>query len=106
MAERISAVDFDARVLGASGTVLVDFYSDSCVPCKRIVPQLAKLEAAHTDAGDLAIVRVNTNFDADLAAKYGVMAAPTLVVFRDGKEVARATGFKRVAELEELVASA
>ena len=104
MAERISAADFQARVLDAAGTVLVDFYSDSCVPCKRIVPQLAKLEAAHAEAGDLAIVRVNTNFDADLAGEYGVMAAPTLVVFRDGKEAARATGFKRVDELEQLIA--
>ena len=104
MAERIDAAAFDERVLAAPGTVLVDFYSDSCVPCKRIVPQLAKLEAAHAEAGDLDIVRVNTNFDADLASRYGVMAAPTLVVFRGGKEVARATGFKRVDELEQLLA--
>lgn len=101
MAERVSSEQFEAGVLKADRPVLVDFYSDSCVPCKRLVPQLSKLEAARGEA--LGVVKVNTNFDMDLAQRYGVMATPTLVLFRDGAELARETGFKRLPELEAFV---
>ena len=104
MAERVDAAAFDAAVLGAETPVLVDFYQDSCVPCKRLTPQLAKLEEAHR--GELSVVKVNANFDPELASRLSVMATPTLVLFKDGEEVARSTGFLRLSELEDLVAPA
>ncbi len=101
MADRIDADGFEERVLKAEGPVLVDFYSDTCIPCKRLNPQLAKLEEAR--AGKLDIVKLNINFDTQVAVDNGVMAAPTLVLFNGGKEAARTVGFKKLEELEEFI---
>ncbi len=101
MAERIDAASFEERVLKADKPVLVDFYSDTCIPCKRLNPQLAKLEEAR--AGELDVVKVNINFDTQVAVDNGVMAAPTLVLFQDGKEASRTVGFKKLEELEEFI---
>ena len=101
MADRIDAASFEERVLKADKPVLVDFYSDTCIPCKRLNPQLAKLEEAR--AGKLDVVKVNINFDTQVAVDNGVMAAPTLVLFQDGKEAGRTVGFKAFAELEEFI---
>ena len=49
MAVRVNAETFAAEVLQAEGLVLVDFYSDSCVPCKRIAPLLSEVAAADPD---------------------------------------------------------
>lgn len=101
MAGRIDAASFEERVLKADKPVLVDFYSDTCIPCKRLNPQLAKLEEAR--AGELDVVKVNINFDTQVAVDNGVMAAPTLVLFQGGKEVGRTVGFKKLEELEEFI---
>ena len=84
-------------------TVLVDFYSDSCVPCKRIAPLLSEVAAADPDG--LKVVKVNINFDAELAEQYAVQAAPTLVFFQNGAEVARLRGLVKKAELTEVIDS-
>ena len=97
MAERIKLQDFDEKVLNNSLPVLVDFYSDSCVPCKRLAPVLGTVEDAK--AGELAVFKVNINFDADAAEKYNVSAAPTLILFKDGVEKARYTGVIKKDEL-------
>ena len=101
MAERIDAASFEERVLKADKPVLVDFYSDTCIPCKRLNPQLAKLEEAR--AGELDVVKVNINFDTQVAVDNGVMAAPTLVLLQGGKEAGRTVGFKKLEELEEFI---
>ena len=102
MAERIDGASFEARVLGADAPVLVDFYSDTCVPCKRLVPQLARLEAA--EGGALEVLKVNTQYDYELAERFGVMSTPTLVLFGGGRELGRTSGFHRAEELQEFVA--
>lgn len=101
MADRIDAAAFEERVLKASTPVLVDFYSDTCIPCKRLNPQLAKLEEAR--AGSLDVVKVNINFDTQVAIDNGVMAAPTLVLFNEGEERGREVGFKKLEELEAFI---
>lgn len=47
MAERITGADFDKKVKNADGLVLLDFYSDSCIPCKQLSPVLGELEEAY-----------------------------------------------------------
>ena len=100
MAVRVNAETFATEVLQAAGLVLVDFYSDSCVPCKRIAPLLSEVAAADSDG--LKVVKVNINFDAELAEQYAVQAAPTLVFFQNGAEVARLRGLVKKAELSIL----
>ena len=94
MAERISQDNFDTKILQAEGVAVADFYSDSCVPCKRISPLLADLE------------KVNIAYDRDLAEKYQVASTPTLIFFKNGAEVKRLHGVVKKAELEEAVAEA
>lgn len=104
MAKRVSTEDFDDQVLGAQVPVLVDFYSDTCVPCKRLAPRLARLEAEL--GGALLVAKVNVGFDLELAERYGVTASPTLLIFREGKELARHQGVLSPDELGAFVAQA
>lgn len=90
-------------MLEAKGLVLADFYSDSCVPCKRLSPVLAELEEAYGDA--LKVVKININFDLPLAEQYEVQAAPTLIFFQNGVEKDRRKGLVKKAELMEIIDS-
>lgn len=83
MAERISKDNFDEKVLKSDIPVLVDFYSDSCVPCKMMSPILAELEEERE--GRLTIYKVNINYDGELTERYNVMGAPTLIFFSQGE---------------------
>ncbi len=98
MSKRVSKDDFETEVLKSSLPVLVDFYSDSCVPCKRLSPVIGDIE--DENEGKLNVVKVNTNFDADLAVEYDVMAVPTLILFNGGNEAARRTGADRKDVIE------
>ncbi len=84
----------------AQGLVLADFYSDSCIPCKRMSPVLAELEKENPE---VKLVKLNINFGAETAAKYEVASVPTLVFFRDGSEVQRISGAVRKAQIEEIL---
>ena len=97
MAVRVSGDTFDEEVLNAGGAVIADFYSDSCVPCKRLSPVLAEIEEEQGDK--VKLVKVNINFDPELAEKYGVMSVPTLVFFGDGEEISRLTGAVKKSEI-------
>ena len=103
MAERISQDNFDTKILQAEGVAVADFYSDSCVPCKRISPLLADLEETHDN---VYVGKVNIAYDRDLAEKYEVASTPTLIFFKNGAEVKRLHGVVKKAELEEAVAEA
>lgn len=97
MAERVSKDTFDAEVLNAEGLVLADFYSDSCVPCKRMSPVLAELEEDY--GGEIKIAKININYDGELAVEYGVQAVPTIVFFKNGEEISRIVGLTKKAEI-------
>lgn len=101
MAERIHADDFDEKVLQSDIPVLVEFYGDSCIPCKQLAPVLAEVEESL--AGAIKVYKVNVNFDADLADQHKVMASPTLLLFKKGKKVERKQGVLKKQELVEWV---
>lgn len=101
MAERVSFENFEAEVLQDSKAVLADFYSDSCVPCKRMSPILADIEDDYAD--NLKVVKININFDGELAEKYDVQAVPTLIFFKNGVEAARLIGLVKKSEIEAII---
>lgn len=96
MSARVTKDEFPATI--AEGLVLADFYSDSCLPCKRISPLLAELE----EAGLFRLVKVNVAYEPELTEQYNVQAAPTLVIFRDGAEAARLRG---AVKRDEIIAA-
>lgn len=100
MAVRVNTGSFDSEVLGFDGLVVADFYSDSCIPCKRMSPVLAELEETYTD---IRLAKININFDGELAAKYEVQAAPTLIFFKNGEEIDRIRGAAKKADIEEKI---
>ena len=77
------------------GIVLVDFYADWCGPCKMLGRVLEDM--------DLSVIKVNTDQHTELAQKFGVMSIPTVVIYKDGKEVDKFIGFRSKTEIEEIV---
>ena len=90
MAERINQSNFQGKVLEQAGLVLVDFYSEGCVPCKKLAPVLGELEDEHER--DLKVYKINVNYDEEIAAQYDVKGTPTLLLFRDGQIADRKVG--------------
>ena len=101
MAKRINEEHFTEEVLEKDVPVLVDFYSDSCVACKKLSPTLSDIEEEYE--GKLEIFKVNTGFDGNLAKIYEVQANPTLVIFHDGKALSRKVGAISYDEIAEWI---
>ena len=80
MAVKANGETFETEIAESGKLVIADFYSDSCVPCKRMSPLLAEAEEQREN---VKLVKLNINFDADTAVKYGVSAVPTLIFFVD-----------------------
>lgn len=101
MSVRVNAESFEAEVLNSKLPVIADFYSDSCVPCKRLSPVLAKIEEQYADS--INVAKININFDAELAEEYEVQSAPTLIFFKDGRETERLIGAVKKSEITEII---
>ena len=92
MAARISKADFDEKVLKSKLPVIVDFYSDSCVACKKLAPVLGDIEDDYED-----------NFDGELADEYEVTANPTLLFVKYAEVLDRKVGVQKPADLKAWV---
>lgn len=86
------------------GVVLVDFYAEWCGPCKMIGPVLEDLAGEYE--GKAEIVKVNVDNENELAAAYGVMSIPNLILFKDGKPVKQVVGYQAKNALKALLDSA
>ena len=104
MSEKIAHLDnanFAAAIAGAT-PVLVDFWAPWCGPCKAIAPILEEL--AVELAGKLTIAKVNVDDNGELAAKYGVRAIPTMLLFKAGELADQYVGMMDKASLKAKLA--
>lgn len=90
-AKHISDAEFQAAVVESKMPVLVDFFAEWCGPCKMAGPVLDKL--ADEMAGKASIVKMDVDQNSETPSKFGVMSIPTVILFKDGKEVERKVGF-------------
>lgn len=102
MAQTITGSEFGEVIL-KQPAVLADFYSETCVPCRQMMPVLEELEY---ELGDrIKAVKIDVARNGDLADEYGVRAVPTFVLFKNGRETARIVGAVPKSQLTELVNS-
>ena len=102
MAElKITAANFENEVLRSDKPVLLDFYADWCGPCKMLSPILHELAEEKSDA--LKVGKVNVDEQPDLAAEFGVMSIPALLLFENGKLVRQAVGARPKSGVLELL---
>lgn len=93
-----SAADFDRVVAKASVPVLVDYWAPWCGPCRMVAPELEKV--ASRQGGRLLVVKVNTDELSDVGERFNIRSIPTLAVFANGREVARAAGARQASDIE------
>ena len=98
--QHVTDADFTEKVLNSDKPVLVDFWAEWCTPCRMIAPILEEIA---TNQDNLDIVKLNTDENPELAAKYGITSIPALKVFDRGEIVKEIIGAKpKAALLNEL----
>ncbi len=83
--------NFDEHVIKSDTPVMVDFWAPWCGPCQMAGPVVDEL--ADENKGKIKIGKLNVDDNQQVAGKYGVMSIPTVILFKDGKEVSRKVGF-------------
>ena len=97
---KITKDNFQAEVLEAKGTVLVDFWASWCGPCKMIGPIIDQIA---DERSDIKVGKINVDEEQELAVQFKVMSIPTLLVFKDGKVVNQSLGAKPKAAILALL---
>lgn len=95
--------NFEAEVLKADLPVVVDFFATWCGPCQMAGPVLEELSREYE--GKIKIGKLDVDQNQESAGKYGVMNIPTVIIFKNGKEIDRLTGFPGKSGYEKVIKS-
>jgi thioredoxin 1 len=93
----VTDATFQAEVLESETPTLVDFWAPWCGPCRVIAPILEEIAA---ERDDLRIVKLNIDENMQTPSQYGILAIPTMILFRNGAEAKRIQGQKPRKRLE------
>ncbi|MBN1376033.1 MAG: thioredoxin [Dehalococcoidia bacterium] len=104
MSEKVSAItqdSFQKDVVEAKMPVLVDFWAPWCGPCRAVGPVVEELAEAYKNK--VGFGKINVDENPVLAANFGVMSIPTLIVFKEGKVAQKLIGYHPKEELQKLL---
>ena len=92
----INAKNFNEEVMNSDKPVLLDFWAAWCGPCRMVGPVVEEIA---DERDDIKVGKVNVDEEQELAAQFGVMSIPTLVVIKDGKVVNQVVGARPKASI-------
>jgi thioredoxin-like negative regulator of GroEL len=95
--------DFERHVVQSAIPVIVDVWSTTCAPCKKLEPVLIKVATKYE--GKLRVVELSTQAEPQLLAKLEVRATPTILVFEGGVEIGRMSGYRPASWFDEMIAT-
>ena len=101
-AAAITFENFEAEVLKSEIPVLVDFWAEWCGPCKMIAPSVDAIAGEYS--GKLKVFKLDVDKEPAIAAKYGIMSIPTLIIFKNGEVAEQIIGLLPKQKIEEKIA--
>ena len=97
----LSDRDFNAHLKDAKLPVFVDFWAGWCGPCKMLAPVIEEL--AQDYGQRIQIAKLNVDENRETAEKFGILSIPTMILFKEGNEVTRITGFRPKREIARFI---
>lgn len=97
---KISKENFASEVLTSDKPVLLDFYADWCGPCRMVSPIVSEIA---NERSDVKVGKIDVGEQPELAAQFGVMNIPALVVIKNGKIANQAVGYRPKEQIEAML---
>ena len=97
----VTADRFEQEVLQTEGIVMVDFWAAWCGPCRMLGPVISDIAEKYD--GQVIVGKVNVDDEMELALKYNVSSIPMVALFKDGKLVDRAVGYRSKSDMEDMI---
>ena len=101
MAMEITMDNFEQEVLNSDVPVMIDFWATWCMPCKMLAPVIEEL--AEEANGAYKVGKIDVDRSPNLAAQFGVMSIPTVIVFKNGKAAEKSVGVVPKNQLEAIL---
>jgi thioredoxin 1 len=97
--QEVNAQEFDQVVSSSAVPVVADFWAPWCGPCRMVGPVLEKMATDHPDK--VSVIKVNVDVNQELAARYGIMSIPTVILFKGGKLEKQLIGARQQKDYEQ-----